>query len=60
MLRSTTSITTLTLWGHYYGKYGLSEHKNCHNVATSANSKNAKRRIKASSAGKCGYGDKGR
>jgi len=26
-LRSTTSITTLTLWGHYYGKEGLSEQK---------------------------------
>jgi len=44
-LRSTTSITTLTFWGHYYGKQGLSEHKHCNNAATNSNSENARSRM---------------
>jgi hypothetical protein len=41
-------------------KYGLSGHKHCDNVATNANSKNARSRMEASSAGKHEYGGKGR
>ena len=37
-LRSTASITTLRLWSHYYGKWGLSEHKHYDNAATNSNS----------------------
>jgi len=57
-LRSTTSITTLTLWSHYYGKYGLSEHKHCDNAATNANSENARSRMMASLRGIVGTGTK--
>jgi hypothetical protein len=38
----------------------LFEHKNCDNVATNANSENARSRTEASSAGKHEYGDEGR
>jgi hypothetical protein len=34
----------------------LSEHRNCDNTATIANSENARSRMVASSAGKCEYG----
>ena len=47
-LRCTTSVTILTLWGHYYGKYGLSEYKHCDNAATNSNSENARSRMMAS------------
>jgi len=46
-LRSTTNVTTLRLWGHYYGKWGLSEHKHCDNAATNSNSENATSRMVA-------------
>ena len=59
-LRSNTTITTLTLWGHYYGKWGLSEHQHCNNTITNVNSRNARSRMKTSSAGKYGCSDKGR
>ena len=36
----------------------LSEQKYCNNVATNSNSENARSRMVASSARKCGYGDK--
>jgi len=55
-LRSTTTITTLTLWGHYYGKQGLSEHKNCDNAATNSNSQNARSRMLARLPGSVGTG----
>ena len=38
----------------------LSEPKHCDNVATNSNSENARSRMVANSAGKRGYGDKGR
>jgi hypothetical protein len=41
-------------------KYGLSEHKQCDNAATNANSENGRSRMEASSVGKRGYGGKGR
>jgi hypothetical protein len=41
-------------------KYGLSEHKHCDNAVTNTNSKNARSRIEASSAGKREYGSKRR
>jgi hypothetical protein len=41
-------------------KNGLSEHKHCDNAATNEKRGNSKSIIKASSAGKRGYGDKGR
>jgi len=50
-LRSTNSTTTRTLWGHYYGTYGLSEHKRCDKSAT--NKQNG-----GKFAGKRGYGAK--
>ena len=57
-LRSTTRITTLTLWGHHYGKQELSEHKHCDNAATNWNSENARSRIVASLRGSVGTGTK--
>jgi hypothetical protein len=44
----------------YINKWWLSEHKHCDNVATNANTENAKIRMEASSAGKHEYGGKGR
>jgi hypothetical protein len=41
-------------------KQGLSEHKQCDNVGSNANSKIARSRMEASSAGKHEYGGKGR
>jgi hypothetical protein len=32
-------------WGHYYGTYGLSEHKHCDNTATNSNSEEARSRM---------------
>jgi len=55
-LRRSINITTLTLWGHYYGKQGLSEHKHCYNAATNSNSKNARSRMVASLRGSVGMG----
>jgi len=57
-LRSTSSTTTLTLWGHYYGKYGLSEHEHCDNTTTNSNSENARSRIVASLLWSVGTGTK--
>ena len=57
-LRSTTSITTITRWGRYYGNTGfLNTH--CDNAATNSNSKNAKSRMAASLQGTVGTGTKG-
>jgi len=58
-LRSTTSITTLTLWGLYYSKQGLSEQKHCDNAATNSNSENVRSRMMASLRGSVGTGTKG-
>ena len=59
-LRSTTNITTLTLWGHYYVIWGLSEHEHCDKAATNSNSENARSKVFGKFAGKRGNGDVGR
>ena len=56
--RSTTSITTLRFWSHYYGKQGLSVHKHCDNAATNSNSENARSRMAGSLRGSVGTGTK--
>ena len=57
--RNTASITTLKVWGHYYGKKGLSEHKHCDKAATNSNSENARSRMVASLWGSVGTETKG-